>query len=85
MAGFTKKKESPLAKQRRLDNARRVLGFTPNQVITVDTVRSTFAALVKEHHPDGNNEREVGWKHKPNLQMLREAKDMLVKELENSK
>lgn len=88
MAGFTKSKEGELHAQRQLEKALTVLGLERSDHPTAEDVRARFVVLAKSHHPDAHGNvimgggRRVGRSF--SFQGLCDAKDLLVKHLEQS-
>jgi hypothetical protein len=62
------------AERQRVMAARRVMGFTPNEVLDHDMIKRRHRALLKRHHPDhgGSNDR---------MAVINSARDTLLESL----
>jgi len=83
---FIKKNDNQRQTERKLQKAGSVLGFTKNQVVTVEMVRQRFRELVMASHPDtavGASEDIQELFSRYALHDIRSAKDLLLKNMEN--
>jgi hypothetical protein len=79
MATYTQKEPSDLAKRRKVQKAMQVLNFDTGTAFTVEQVKARFVSYVKATHPDSNGGKTLPG---PTIQQMREAKDTLLKHLE---
>ena len=78
MTGFIKKPPSELQLRRQRHKAACVLGFERGETYDAAKVRTRFAELVKQAHPDSNGGQPVV----EGLDDIRKAKDLLLRHLE---
>lgn len=76
MKNFIQKTESPLAYIRRMQKARKVLGFKKDEQPSAKEVRARYLALVKSSHPDTCDSTASTSSH--SMDKLRKAKDALL-------
>ncbi len=84
MAGFTRKEDSELSVQRKKEKALRVLAFDRLDRPNKDDIMQRYRSFVKAWHPDSLDALKEAVEHRPahTLDELRQAKDFLVKYLE---
>lgn len=83
MAGFTRKEDSELVVARKVEKAKRVLGFDRLEMVNIGQVKTLFNELVRKMHPDSAEfDPKLASCH--TLEDFRQAKDYLVKQLENN-
>ena len=83
MAGFTKPKTSDLALERKVAVAKKQLGFSVKDEVTVEQVKERFSYIVKKHHPDSPEFSATPHDNSTLiLSKATEAKNFLIKYLE---
>ncbi len=84
MAGFTRKEDSELVVRRKIEKAKRVLDIRPDYVPVnwEGCIKAKYALLVKSLHPDASGAVRT---YPYTLEEIRQAKDYLLKKLEELK
>lgn len=77
MSQFTKNKKSRIAKQRMLDKAYTALEFNGQDKPSNAQVMERYTMMVKAIHPDSSEDAE-GWVPTESLDVLRNAKDLIL-------